>query len=431
MTLAGLAKAATGFAAAALLAVCITTKSPPPSPPAPSPVPPASTQGATEFMFRDAAGKPLEFPLRDIRTPRHPESIALHEVTRLEPAPKGESRLILLALDGPESLAVLSPPENYANKGFVKSDQIGLLDDNGSFRPLGTTAHIQSDGLPRQTYAGDVDDEWATWIETSSTDLYQSNWRVFAQRRDGSGSPQLLAAADEQRSALTPRLPLLQGDPRVRLSEGLAWWHTTYEQPDGTFRTRVLAAPVEGGEATPMLDLAAQPSPVTGGTVAIQLAEATATNHTGPEEVEDWTPQTGLTLIDASGTTRTLATFTENYDADWFIRHLASDGDIVALSINDGVLVLRTDGTPIAHLRVRTGTSERRVIDMGVCNGKVVFTPYVDLEGAESVVIYDANKDALKTIQPEHAYADVYCSTERVAWTQSPDGSLVTTIAEW
>lgn len=246
-----------------------------------------------------------------------------------------------------------------------------------------------------------------------------------ARPSDQAGSTRSATRATLVGPPNTEFLPLVQGDPMPRLSEGLVWWWTAHEELDGTFRPRILAADPAGGGSTEVLALGANLSPVTGGIVALQLEVA-------PSDVELDYLQTGLVLIDTAGTVTDLIRFTEDRDDDWFLRVLASDGDIVALVMRDAVLVLRTDGTPVAQIPIPVGSDglDPQVWDLAVCSGRVVFTPYV-AEESDTVVIYDTTTQALSTIAAPRAEPDVFCSDQRIAWTQLPEQWQTYTIAEW
>lgn len=262
------------------------------------------------------------------------------------------------------------------------------------------------------------------WVETVSIQIFDRQWRVFAQRREG-GEPRLIAAAEDYDVS---GAPVLTQSPRPRLSEGLVWWDAPSKQPDGSYLPGILAAPLDGGKATLMLDLVAAASPVDGGVVALRIEKGAVT---GNDDEEDQNPyrQAGLVLIDATGKPTELAGFAE--DDEGPVSQLASDGDVVVVVTGADVLVIRTDGTPIVRLPVPPTSEQHRVQDLVVCVGKVVFTPYDDETGGDAVVIYDTVTGALKTIDAPGAYSSVYCSAERVAWTQLVDDRIVTTIAEW
>lgn len=398
----------------ALLSGCTATPTPTPS--ATSLRPPLSASADSHTLF-DAAGVALEFPVVDLAAA---EPLTLPEVARITPPPPGADRTILLALGGDKALVAISPAENYGNAEFVKSTRSGLLSDDGTVDLFQDTSNIRSDGLPRQTYAGDVDEQWAVWMETSSTNMYESNWRLFAREIDG-GQPVLIAAAEEQRAAATAMLPLLEGDPFPRLSNGLVWWWTAHEQPDGTFRTRILAADPAGGDPLEMLPLGGRLSPVTDGIVAVQNSVVG-----DPDAINPLQP-TGLVLIDTTGKVTDLVRFTPDLEDGSGIGSLASDGDIVAMVMGDAVMILDTSGTPIAQIPVPENLD---LWEVAVCAGKVVFAPST-AAGGDKVMIYNTTTRTLAAIDVPKAAPGVYCSDQRIAWTSIDDHWSTYTIATW
>lgn len=416
MTFSRVAGWATGLPmSVALLFGCTATPTPTPS--VTSLRPPPSASADSHLLF-DATGVGLVFPVVDITGA---EPLTLPEVTRITPASTGEDHTILLALGSDKALVNISPAENYGHGEFVKSDRVGLLSDDGTVGLFEDTSRIRSDGLPRQTYTGDMDEQWAVWMETSSTNLYESNWRLFAREIDG-GQPVLVAAAEEQRATTTAMLPLLEGDPFPRLSNGLVWWWTAYEQPDGTFRPRILAADPTGGDPVEMLPLGGLLSPVAEGVVAVQLMQVDDPDAVRPFQ------QTGLVLIDTTGEVTDLVRFTPDLAENWAIRRLDSDRDIVAMVMGSEVLILNTNGKPIAQITIPENLD---LWDVAVCAGKVVFTPDTP-EGGDKVMIYDTVTLALAAIDLPRATSGVYCSDQLVAWTSSNlDGWQAYTIATW
>lgn len=396
---------------AALLSGCTTTPQPTLTPTM-APSSSASTSGlADPHTITDATGVILQFPLVELDDAK---PLTLPEVARITPAPPGQDHTVLLALSNDTALVTVSPSENFDGPGLKKSGRVGLLSNDGTIDLSADTSGIRSDGLPRQTYAGDIDEQWAVWMETSSEDMYQSNWRLFAQDING-GQPILVAAAEDQRKATTEYLPLVGGDPFPRLSEGLVWWWTAHEQPDGSFQPRILAADPAGGEPKEMLTLGAQLSPVTGGVVAVKLSEA------------DEHPQTGIVRIDTDGTVTDLVRFTQDTEAQWGASELASSGNIVAMATGDAVLIMDTNAHPIAQIPI---PNDHEVWDLDVCAGKVVFTPYLPEDG-DQVLIYDTTTSTLSTIHVPKAETDNYCSDRRVSWTQNENNWTSHIIATW
>lgn len=372
-------------------------------------------------VLRDKDRRELQFPLVQAQSAR---SVKLRTVFTIPPARQGESHHFILSLGKDQSLAVASPAENYTHQKFVKSDRVGLRDSAGRIRLFPDTSKARSDGRPRQIYAGDTDARWWVWMETSSVDLYQSNWRLFAREKDG-GEPRLIAAAEDQLVESKGYVPLLEGDPIPRLSEGLVWWWTATESPDGSFHPRILAVDPAGGEPREMLPLGGRLAPVKGGVVAVRLRRAD-----GPDAEREFM-DTGLVLIDTAGGVRDLIRYSPTWEAEqpWFLTALAADGDIVALSIGETVWVIRTDGTPVARIPV---PGDRDVQELAVCGGKVAFAPYSDLSGGDKVMIFDTSTKDLSEIDAPHAQPDVMCTKDRLLWAQILDGRRKTyTIAQW
>lgn len=404
---------------AALLSSCTDT---PPTPPATSPIPSprASTDGRA---LLNAAGVALEFPVVELSSA---EPLTLPEVARITEPPTAEPRTVLLALGDDTALVTQSPAENYL-KEFVKSDRIGLFSNDGAVDLFADTSGIASDGKPRQVYAGDLDDHRVVWMETSSTNMYESNWRLFTRDIDG-GAATLVAAAEEQRFPTTAQLPLVGGDPFPRLSNGLVWWWTAHEQPAGSFSPRIMAADPAGGEPIEMLPFGTLLSPVTDGVVALQHAQQDATDTDASAE------QTGLVLIDVTGKVSDLVTYTSDLEDDWAVESLASADNIVAVTMGNAVLILDTGGTPIAKIPLPEHAEPSK---LAVCAGKVAFAPDTtadsETEGANKVVIYDTRTRRLAAMDVENAAPSITCSEHRLAWTFMPpgDGFFTRVIADW
>lgn len=373
--------------------------------------------------INDAHGKPVSFPTVDLSSAN---PITLPEIVKLGRAPEGRPDHIVLALASNAALVSFDPSENRNSEEIVKSGRVGLLYDNQSSKLFDSTAHIRSDGLARQTYAGDIDDDWAVWMETSSTDLSQSNWRLFSQRLAG-GTPRLVAAAEDQLSSGASEVPLLGGDPVPKLSAGLVWWWTATQQPDGTFGVRVLAADPAGGEPKEMLAPGYYVSPIDGGVVAVQLENNTPDSHT-----ETNFDEVGVVRIDTSGHVTDVIRYSAANAEDEEgvgVSELASGGDVVAALIQDDIIIVRANGAPIARIPTPLNTE---VGELAVCSGKVAFTPTSMGSEGDKVFIFDTATSTLSAMKAPHAYSSVMCSDTRLAWGQLEEPNYITThVSKW
>ncbi|WP_297742424.1 hypothetical protein [uncultured Tessaracoccus sp.] len=365
----------------------------------------------------------MSFPTVDLSSA---SPITLPEIVKLGRPPEGHPDRIVLALASNAALVSFDPSENRDSEEIVKSGRVGLLYDNQSSKLFDSTAHIRSDGLARQTYAGDIDDNWAVWMETSSTDLSQSNWRLFSQRLSG-GTPRLVAAAEDQLSFGASEVPLLGGDPVPKLSAGLVWWWTATQQQDGTFGVRVLAADPAGGEPKEMLPSGYYVSPIDGGVVAVQL-EHTPESHNGTNYKE-----VGVVRIDGSGRVtnviRYSTTKAEEEEEGVGVSELASGGDVVAALIQDNIIIVRANGAPIARIPLPLNTE---VGDLAVCSGKVAFAPTPMGSEGDKVFIFDTATSTLTAMKAPHAYSAVMCSKTRLAWGQLEEPDYITThVSKW
>nr|WP_159087499.1 hypothetical protein [Tessaracoccus timonensis] len=371
----------------------------------------------------DAHGTSISFPTVDLSSA---SPITLPEIVKLGRPPEGHPDRIVLALASNAALVSFDPSENRDSEEIVKSGRVGLLYDNQSSKLFDSTAHIRSDGLARQTYAGDIDDNWAVWMETSSTDLSQSNWRLFSQRISG-GTPRLVAAAEDQLSSGASEVPLLGGDPVPKLSAGLVWWWTATQQQDGTFGVRVLAADPARGEPKEMLASGYYVSPIDGGIVAVQL-EHTPESHNGTNYKE-----VGVVRIDGSGRVtnviRYSTTEAEEEEEGVGVSELASGGDVVAALIQDNIIIVRANGAPIARIPLPLNTE---VGELAVCSGKVAFIPTAMGGEGDKVFIFDTATGTLSAMKAPHAYSSVMCSKTRLAWGQLEEPDYITThVSKW
>ncbi|MCB7138210.1 hypothetical protein [Cellulosimicrobium marinum] len=335
------------------------------------------------------------------------------------------SLLRMLAIDSDSSLVSLMPEGAYGGgEELLESSQVGFLDDDGSFTGLSSTVAVADDGSARQTSAGDLDDRWAVWAETSSVDAFTSNWRVFAVDR-AEGAPRLLGRAEDHHPGT--RLPLAVGDPEPVLSGGRVWWHTAYEREDGSFRTRVLSASPDGSRTDVALDLASQPRPVHGGVVALAMHDTTVDGAQEGWEIQDPRRAVGVVRVDATGDVHDVVRFGDVTDDEWFVRELAAGQDLVAITMASDVYVLRTDGSPVVRIPLDRG---QRPAGLAVCGGRVVLGS-VDptTNEGDSMLILDAADGSLTSVDAPGSWGDMTCSDDRLAWTHGAQSGSVTTVA--
>lgn len=358
-------------------------------------------------------GQPLMFEEIDIASATAPAPGTFEAVGEIRTRAHGPITTLLAA--GSAGLLVNTTPENTLDAGtntLVKSGTVGIVDGSG-VRAFGSTADLVAGDSARQTYVGDVDDEWATWMETPTVHIINSHWRIFAQDLSG-GTPVLLARSDDALS----ELPMHGGEPEPVVSAGRVWWHTAYTGGDGTSRPRVVSVPADGGDVRIEQELATTPRPIAGGVVAIKRNdEAGRANR-----------ELGILRIDTAGASEDLVAFATATDDDWFVRDLAADGDLVALSMSSGLYILRTDGTPLAQV---TFPSDAVVEGVEACSGRVVFTVPDSTSGLSHLqYVYDSASNELVAIKTPHNSGPTYCSADRIAWTQFVDAEDETVITE-
>lgn len=423
------------IAALTLLAVCTActaTASPSPTTTVPSPGAPSDAAPA-----QPAAGaRELVWPDGSIV-----ESVEI-DATLARPAGEDDYRLLEVSIQqwegqdvlplslGPDgrTLVTVIPPDNYdESTGFLKSPAVVGMLDGQQFEPFDSTVDAIAGDPPRQTAGGGmIANGHAVWLETASTNLFTSDWRIFTKDLTRPASPVLVAKAED---VYPPgELPLAVGEHRPILSGDRVYWQTTYQRENGSFRTKIVSTPLAGGDLRTEVDLASEPAAFEGGIVAAQMHDVTVEGAQSSWQIQDPRRASGLTLVDADGRSRPFVSFSNVTDDEWFVRELAAGGTTVALSIGDSIYILGTDRERAVRVRMSSNTEASGV---AVCGDRVTWTDISSGDGrGEHQYMFNVSTNELVAVTTPSNPGAGTCYGDTFLWySQSDDGGA--TLTTW
>ena len=128
---------------------------------------------------------------------------------------------------------------------LLEPSEVGLVENSTTFTAWPSSEEALKEAHPRQAYGASTDGTTAAWVETASTELGISNWRIFAS----SGGEATLIARSED--VYDGDLPAVDGDTEPLLANGRVYWATTVplDGRDGTtFGVQVMSRAADASD---------------------------------------------------------------------------------------------------------------------------------------------------------------------------------------
>ena len=128
---------------------------------------------------------------------------------------------------------------------LLEPSEVGLVENSTTFTAWPSSEEALKEAHPRQAYGASTDGTTAAWVETASTELGISNWRIFAS----SGGEATLIARSED--VYDGDLPVVDGDTEPLLANGRVYWATTVplDGRDGTtFGVQVMSRAADASD---------------------------------------------------------------------------------------------------------------------------------------------------------------------------------------
>ena len=424
---------ALGAAVSATLGTASCTSSPPPVPASPEPeVEPTSTAvhrpEPAEMPVEWADGRPVVLVRLDLAS----AGVAaigtdVEVVAEMPAATANEARLSPLALLPDGSVVASEVPADVYDGGewLLAGSRTGLWDGQ-VFEAFDDSASLLTDPHPRQTYAAATDGTVVAWAETTSTNLYESSWRMFS--RDAEGLSHLVATSEQVN---VDGLPLIDGDATPVIYQGRVYWATSYPltanptSEPSSWDVTVVSAPIDGSEG-PRVEAtrASRPSAGADGVFAVKPTEESPfvpgefgvvalLGPDGPNDVLRTSPEWGGHIAGLAAGSHLIATV------------LVSPDHSVALAVadeeSDEILLVPLDSPTIP--------------DVAVCGDRVVWTS-ADPSGADMEPVYSLRADtrSLTATDVEGNYGPVDCAGDFISWSviDTDAGSLARgVVARW
>lgn len=217
-----------GLAVVALaMTACSAESSPPESEPrrvadtsesTPESSPPGSPDG-TPTQVGDECGDPMRLRADDALRPEHSGPIA---GTSVLPDPSNDAIVRAIGPDGDVLQEVGRHDDTGTGPDSLHPGELSVLDPKtGATEPIRGRADIH-DGT--QTTFAALDEEYAVWLEQTSTDLTSADWTMYAADRDTGEISRVARATPIDDTTLPPAAP---GYTIPSLSDGRVYWSET------------------------------------------------------------------------------------------------------------------------------------------------------------------------------------------------------------
>lgn len=398
-------------------------RTPSPSPP-PTQTSQDSAQATSPLVWADGTGVQATVDAVPSRPALEGDDFVVVGETPV--AEQDEERVIPMALMPDGSLVVAEiPPDQYDGGQWLLEPSLVGRWDGDMFSAFPDSTAVFADEHPRQASGASSDGATTVWTETTSTDLFQSSWRVFSH--DATGTVHLVGRAEQINAA---GLPIIDGDPAPQVHAGRAFWATSYPivaSPTSDARDwtmAVVSAPVDGSGELVVEAVDANYPAATAGvmyTVRPTPGEAFTPGHYGVVS--------SLEGGEAYEFVRTAPGWAG------YIASIAAGGEHLAV-----VLISDTGDAQLAVISVSDHDALFVPLDsaqtqVAVCDDRIVFTS-ADYSGtgSEPVIVLTPSARTLSTAQVEGNYGPVGCAGDFVTWSvigSEPGAQAQGVVTEW
>lgn len=333
------------------------------------------------------------------------------DYTVLYTSPPGsvdEAYLGALALAHDGTLVVGQVPGGQGDgEGWLRSSTVVGSYDGTAFDAFAPVASVGGDH-PVQAFDAAVADGLVAWVETETTHVAVSSWRIVAAGADRAARVVAQSAEPDDGTRVIVGAPMIVGD-RV-------YWAT------GT------AAGV---------DVASRRADGTGATTAVVTG-------VGPALAAD---ASGLYVVRSSGTgDQSIERVTPDRVSEVLVRR--SGGQVARMVADDGVLAFvtgtRSSGAgriEVVDTRTRTARTvpldgQGRSTSLALCDGRLLWTE-AGTEGLGDTVAtfgLDVATGDLRRIDVADAFGSLWCNGDLLAWQhlgQAPGARASTVVARW
>lgn len=372
-------------------------------------------------------GERLPFTDLEVREPGSAEQPSV-EILKTLNYTWAEDPTVTVSAVAPDGRALVSSmnQSDFDQSTFTlqATSPVSLWADDG-LESLGSTEELIPGDPHRQVLDAQFVNDSVVWQETSSTDLFVSDWRMFRHDLDG-GAPQLVARSEQVFPAGS--LPMAVGRPVLAAVGNRVGWHTTYEREDGTLRTKVVSVPAAGGELRTESEIAAMPAGAADGWVTLRMIDETVEGAEGGWEIQAPRRASGIDLIEPGGDVVPLITFPGGTDDNWAVAKIAADEHAYAW-VAPGEVYVATIGSDTRH---RLHHSPDVTVDphsLSVCGQRVLWVT-VSGESIAAIYVFDLESGQISTLPANNPVASVACGGDYVSWTdiETTAGSEVRTV---
>lgn len=329
-------------------------------------------------------------------------------LSTVAPGSAGTTYLSPLALSPDGTLVVGQVPAGQYDGGrwLTASTVVGTFDGE-AFDAFPAAQPVAGDH-PRQAFGATVSDGLVAWVETDSTDVGASSWRIFATGPDGGSR---LVARPERADE---RARVLVGTPMI--SGGRVYWAT-----GNADRVDVVSRRADGSGA-----------------------RADVATGVGPALAAD---ASGVYVVRPSGSgEQSIERVAPGRSPEVILRR--SGPEVAAIVADDGVLAFvtatRSSGGGTIEI-VDTQTRSARTVrldgsgwttSVALCDGRLLWSE-AGGEGLGVTVptyVLDVASGDLARIDVDDAFGSVFCSGDHVAWSYlvPASGAVAgTVVARW
>lgn len=273
----------------------------------------------------------------------------------------------------------------------------------------------------RQAVFGDASHEAIVWTETPSSDLFQSNWRIFSSQ--GVGQETALIAQSKEIWDVD-ELQLTSGEPVPVLKDDVVHWASTSEGDGSPWGSDVVSKKIDGtGKLDVLSPLAVSPAKLDNEIAVLNLTHL----DDADEDADLRLPgvPTGITLHQDDRTSEKLMGKSDTSQSDNTFGPLMRSGRTLLTEYGSDMLVINTVERSVHSISTPAGS---RPVGQKMCRDFATWTYETDGgEIAGEQYFFDLGSGNLTKIPNDKLFGETECNGEYFSWSlmdKSTEGAI-------
>lgn len=289
--------------------------------------------------------------------------------------------------------------------------RVGLFEDGDSFSAFSSTRNtINKDGN-RQAVFGTVRSDEYVWVETTSTDLIASNWRIFSASSKDAKSRLVARSEDVWDSS---ELPLTSGEPAPVIGGDMVYWASTTEGTGTQWGSDILKKRVDGtGQLQVVAHKAVSPAVISTGVALLGLTP----DKFAAEDLDPRLPgvPTEVRVIKSDASEQVLLSKSPTAKTDSAFSPMIGEENTLMTDFGSDTLVIDVEQKTIHSFSAPPGfgSSGQRI-----CGDYATWT-YLspDGESNDQQYFFNVKSQQLQSIKVKDLYGETQCNGDYFAWS--------------